>query len=118
MFSPAVAAEQLHARRPGGGLEVSWHAPQPVAFYAGVFFLVNATYVGLIWELVGRTPVEVAPAVGRIMRVRSLTTLGLFGMAALVALRYARLGLAICIGCLIVYLKPDPPTVPERPRRA
>src|SRR6188472_411613 len=33
-------------------------APQPVAFYAAVFFLVNATYVLLIWELVDRTPVD------------------------------------------------------------
>src|SRR5215469_11511191 len=29
-------------------------APQPVAFYALVFFLVNATYIGLIRELLGR----------------------------------------------------------------
>jgi hypothetical protein len=30
-------------------------APQPVAFYAVVFFLVNATYVCLIWELISRS---------------------------------------------------------------
>lgn len=34
-------------------MAVSKLAPQPVAFYAGVFFPVNATYIGLIWELVG-----------------------------------------------------------------
>ena len=34
-------------------MAVSKLAPQPVAFYAAVFFLVNATYNGLIWELVG-----------------------------------------------------------------
>src|ERR1044072_1081951 len=45
-------------------------APQPVAFYAGVFFLVNVTYIALIWELIDRTPVsEVASAVRRIMRI-------------------------------------------------
>ena len=33
-------------------MAVSELAPQPVAFYALVFFLVNATYVCLIWELV------------------------------------------------------------------
>jgi hypothetical protein len=33
----------------------------------------------------------------------------LFGLAALVALKYPLVGLGICIGCLIVYLKPDPP---------
>ena len=84
-------------------------APQPVAFYASVFFLVNATYVALIWELIDRTPVEVPPAVRRIMRVRSMTTLCLFGLAAVVALKYPLVGLSICICCLIVYLKPDPP---------
>jgi uncharacterized membrane protein len=31
-------------------------APQPVAFYAAVFFLVKATYICLIWELIARTP--------------------------------------------------------------
>jgi uncharacterized membrane protein len=84
-------------------------APQPVAFYASVFFLVNATYIALIWELIDRTPVEVSPAVRRIMRVRSITTLCLFGLAAVVALKYPLVGLSICICCLIVYLKPDPP---------
>ena len=84
-------------------------APQPVAFYAAVFFLVNATYIALIWELIDRAPVEVSPAERRIMRVRSITTLCLFGLAAVVALKYPLVGLSICICCLIVYLKPDPP---------
>jgi hypothetical protein len=34
-------------------MAVSELAPQPVAFYAAVFFLVNATYIFLIWELIG-----------------------------------------------------------------
>jgi len=34
-------------------MAVSRLAPQPVAFYAVTFFLVNATYIALIWELVG-----------------------------------------------------------------
>ena len=84
-------------------------APQPVAFYAAVFFLVNATYLALIWELIDRTPVEVSTTVRKIMHVRSITTLCLFGLAALVALKYPLAGLGICICCLIVYLKPDPP---------
>jgi len=91
-------------------MAVSRLAPQPVAFYAAVFFLVNATYICLIWELIGETPVdEVSPAARRIMRVRSITTLCLFGLAAVVALKYPLAGLGICICCLIVYLKPDPP---------
>jgi uncharacterized membrane protein len=91
-------------------MAVSRLAPQPVAFYAAVFFLVNATYIALIWELIDRTSVnEVAPAVRKIMRFRSLTTLCFFGAAAVVALKYPLVGLGMCISCLIVYLKPDPP---------
>jgi uncharacterized membrane protein len=87
-------------------------APQPVAFYAAVFFLVNATYTCLVWELISRIPVDqVSLTVRRIMRIRSMTTLCLFGAASVVALKYPLTGLGICICCLIVYLKPDPPTV-------
>jgi uncharacterized membrane protein len=81
-------------------------AAQPVSFYAAVFFLVNVTYVALIWEL---NPARDGPAsVRRILRWRSLITLGLFGSAAIIALWQPIIGLAICIGCLVVYLKPDP----------
>lgn len=91
-------------------MAVSELAPQPVAFYAGVFFLVNVTYICLIRELVDRTAAhEIAPAVRRIMRVRSIGTLCLFALSAIVALRYPLAGLGICICCLIVYLRPDPP---------
>jgi uncharacterized membrane protein len=90
-------------------MAVSRLAPQPVSFYAAVFFLVNATYICLIWELVGRTPVDkVSPTVRKIMRFRSITTLCLFAAAALLALKYPLASLGICICCLIVYLNPDP----------
>jgi len=88
-------------------MAVSRLAPQPVAFYAAVFFLVNATYICLIRELVDASD-DVAPRVRRIMRLRSIATLCLFGVAAVVALKYPRAGLAMCCCCLIVYLKPDP----------
>jgi len=91
-------------------MAVSELAPQPVAFYAAVFFLVNATYVALIWELIDRMPGEMMPPkVRRIMRVRSLITLCCFALAAVVALKYPLAGLALCICCLVVYLKPEPP---------
>jgi uncharacterized membrane protein len=91
-------------------MAVSDLAPQPVAFYAAVFFLVNATYVLLIWELIHRTPHrEVSPRLRKVMYFRSITTLCLFAAAAVVALKYPLAGLGICISCLIVYLKPDPP---------
>lgn len=89
-------------------------APQPVAFYAAVFFLVNATYIALIWELIDRIPVDqISPTVRRVMRIRSIITLCLFAVATLMALEYPKLGLGICICCLIVYLKPDPPEPEE-----
>src|SRR5262244_3321282 len=69
-------------------MAVSELAPQPVAFYAAVFFLVNVTYICLIRELIDRAPADkVSPTVRRIMRIRSITTLCLFGAAALVALK-------------------------------
>jgi hypothetical protein len=84
-------------------------APQPVPFHGAVFFLVNATYIALCWELIYRTPADVPSNMRRIMCVRSIATLCLFGMAAVVALKYPLLGLGICRYCLIFYLKPDVP---------
>ena len=99
-------------------MAVSRLAPQPVAFYAAVFFLVNATYICLIWELIHRNPgIEVPSTVRRVMRFRSITTLCLFGAAALVALKYPLVGLAICVCCLIVYLRPEPPGVRKQKSR-
>src|SRR5262249_32683855 len=96
-------------------MAVSRLAPQPVAFYAAVFFLVNATYICLIWELIERAPAKaVPPNVRRIMRLRSIATLCLFGAATIVALKYPLVGLAICCCCLIVYLRPAPPGVSEQ----
>jgi len=91
-------------------MAVSELAPQPVAFYATVFFLVNATYMLLIRELIERTrSKDVTAAARRIMRARSITTLCLFAIAAIIALRYPLVGLGVCCCCLIVYLKPEPP---------
>lgn len=87
-------------------------APQPVAFYAAVFFAVNATYICLIWELIERLPAsQLERAARKVMRFRSIATLGLFALAAVVALRYPLSGLGICICCLVLYLRPEPPVV-------
>jgi uncharacterized membrane protein len=93
-------------------MAVSKLAPEPVAFYAAIFFLVNATYICLVRELVDRKN-DVAPRVRRIVRFRSIVTLCLFGTAAIVALKFPLVGLGICICCLIVYLKPHPPGAGE-----
>jgi hypothetical protein len=80
-----------------------------------VFFLVNATYVFLIWELVEPHSLDaISRTVRRIMRLRSIATLCLFGVAALVALKYPLLGLGICCCCLIGYVKPDAPGTGQR----
>jgi uncharacterized membrane protein len=92
-------------------MAVSRLAAQPVSFYAAVFFLVNATYIALIQELIDRAPMtEVSPKERGIMHFRSITTLCIFGVAAIVALRYPLIGLGMCICCLIVYLKPEAPS--------
>lgn len=95
-------------------MAVSRLAPQPVAFYAAVFFLVNATYICLIWELIWNKPAQkISHAARRVLRIRSITTLCLFALAAITALQYPLIGLGICICCLIVYLRPDPPSAGE-----
>jgi uncharacterized membrane protein len=86
-------------------MAVSRLSPQPVAFYAIVFFFVNVTYILLIGELIG-SRADVPSKLRRNMRYRSIATLCLFGIAAIVALKYPFAGLGICCCCLVVYLRP------------
>jgi len=86
-------------------MAVSELAPSRFSFYAAVFFLVNATYIFLIWELIDRHPVHGRTAEGAQDHdsVRSIATLCLFGAAAVVALKYPLVGLGTCVcllGCL------------------
>ena len=84
----------------------------PVASYAGVFFLVNVTYVLLCMEAVDRSaPHKVAPRARSVMRMRSFATLAVFAAAGLVALRYPLVGMAMICLCLAVYLSPGAPSV-------
>ena len=87
-------------------MAVSKLGPQPVSFYAAIFFLVNATYILLIWELIDSSEKRVLHA-RKVMLMRAITTLCLFGAASVIALRYPLAGLGICILCLIAYLRPD-----------
>jgi uncharacterized membrane protein len=99
-----------------GWMAVSELAPQPVAFYAAVFFLVNLTYLLLIRELIDRATVRrVSTKMRRSMRLRSIATLCLFGVAAGIALKYPLVGLAICCCCLLAYLRPDAPGSATQP---
>jgi uncharacterized membrane protein len=86
-------------------MAVSKLSPQPVAFYAAVFFFVNATYILLIWELI--EPAAISPKALKAMRYRSIATLVLFAIASAVALKYPYAGLGICCCCLIGYLRPN-----------
>jgi uncharacterized membrane protein len=90
-------------------MAVSRLSPLPVAFYAATFFVVNVTYIALIWELVGSSPAAITSKVRTIMRARSLVTLCVFGAAVVIALRYPIAGLAMCVCCLLFYLRPEPP---------
>lgn len=86
-------------------------AAVPVAFYAGDFFLVNATYLLLCMEAVDRSaPHKVDPQARLMMRIRSLATLVVFGAAGIVALRYPIGGMAMICLCLAVYLSPGAPS--------
>lgn len=96
-------------------MAVSRLAPQPVAFYALVFFLVNATYIGLIWQLLGPPGGPVSAEGYRKMHLRALATLILFATAAAVAPASPLAALGICVGCLSLYLKPEPPAYPRAP---
>jgi uncharacterized membrane protein len=83
-------------------------APLPVTVYAGIFALVNATYLLLCWEAVDRPAIEAIPARARMkMRVRSLATLLGFVAAAAISLQHPMFALAMICICLAAYLKPQ-----------
>jgi uncharacterized membrane protein len=90
-------------------------APIPVSFYAGVFVLVNATYIILYTEIVRSSRLEdVQPRERTIMWTRSLTTLAIFILAAIVALKYPIGGLVLICGCLALYVRPEAPKISSR----
>jgi len=85
-------------------------AALPVALYAGVFVLVNATYIPLCSEAVDRQHRRaMLPRTRRMMRLRSLVTLCIFAGAAIISLEYPIGGMALICACLIVYLRPEVP---------
>ncbi len=90
-------------------------AAVPVSLYAGVFVLVNTTYLLLCMEVLDRPQSkDVLPRARMMMRVRSLVTLGLFASAAVVALKYPIGGMGLICLCLVVYLRPEAPDIKSR----
>jgi len=85
-------------------------ADVPVALYAFDFFLVNLTYLGLIFHTQSHRqgPNERSR---RLFRARSLTTLLLALVAVGMAFWMPGLGLGIICGCFFFYLKPEAPRV-------
>ena len=85
-------------------------AAAPVAAYAAVFVLVNVTYLALCWEAVDRPSREdVSKRVRRMMRMRSFITVLLFAAAAVIALKWPVVAMAVICVCLIGYVRPDIP---------
>lgn len=84
----------------------------PVAVYASIFFLVNVTYVLLVFEAVDRPQsASVTPQMRRVMRIRSVVTLLVFALAALLALAWPFAGMVLICLCLLFYLRPEAPGV-------
>jgi uncharacterized membrane protein len=82
-------------------------AAVPVAMYAAVFFLVNATYLALVWEtLLNKTGESVSDQTRRLLHIRSFLTLALFAIAMMAAFWHPLIGFAIICCCLILYLRP------------
>jgi len=82
----------------------------PVALYAAVFVLVNATYLVLCWETMDKSQAEgVTIRKRRTMRIRSTVTLGIFASAAIVALKYPIAGIVLICLCLGFYVRPEAP---------
>lgn len=87
-------------------------AAAPVALYASVFVLVNITYLALCFELVDRPARDdVTQRMRRLLRMRSFVTIGIFATAAVVALWWPVVGMALICLCLVGYLRPDAPTL-------
>jgi uncharacterized membrane protein len=89
-------------------------ADAPVVLYASVFVLVNITYIALCTEVVDRPAHDdVSHRLRRLLRMRSFITIFVFAAAALIALRWPVIAMALICLCLIGYLRPDIPDPKE-----
>ena len=84
-------------------------AAVPVSVYAAVFVLVNLAYLPFERHALAQaTDEEISTRTRRIARVHSSLTLGAFGTATLVALKFPSWGFGLVCCALLVYLRPEP----------
>ena len=87
----------------------------PVTLYAAVLVIVNVTYLTLCWEIVDRPANENVPElVRRMLKMRSVITIGVFITAAAVASIWPLPAIALIAACLIGYVRPDAPVALQR----
>lgn len=84
-------------------------APVPVAMYALVFFLVNVTYLALVWQTFCRNNnLSLHKRTVRLLHARSMLTLSTFLVAMILSFWFPFVGFALVCCCLLLYLRPEP----------
>lgn len=85
-------------------------AAVPVFMYAAVFVLVNLAYLLFERHALAQAKVhEISTKARRVIRVRSLVTLGAFVVAMPVSLAFPSWGFGLVCCALLGYLRPEPP---------
>jgi uncharacterized membrane protein len=80
----------------------------PLTLYAAVFFLVQGTYMVLMWECYSHSPTVSDPRSRKWQWYRAWIMLAIFFISALVALIPPLLRLSLLASFLILYCRPDP----------
>jgi len=84
--------------------------PVPVVLYAFDFFLVNVTYLWLIWETICVDMARDVPNRARyLLHFRSFVTMGIFIVAAILAFWLPYISVGLIVACLILYTSPEVP---------
>jgi uncharacterized membrane protein len=85
-------------------------ATAPVVVYAAIFVCVNLAYRMFEAEVLKQTgATQICERMRRMVRRRSLTTLIIFGSAALISIIAPMAGFSMIFGALLLYLRPDAP---------
>jgi uncharacterized membrane protein len=83
-------------------------ASSPVALYAGLFLCIDLAYNAFEREVLATADAKVVSERTRLIaRRRSLTVLGIFSLAMLIAFVAPRVAFLLICGALILHLRPD-----------